>query len=191
MHLRALLTPDDLTRFLAELTPVRFEFAPEEERERYLVLEPPTSVTLVPDAGLRVETSAWIRWSLSVFTVPIALPQVTVLLRPSIEKSPALDCGCLAFRVEVESMDVANLPAFLDKALMQKVNDELAHHPLAWDFGKTLSHTFALGKNLPPVDAIALQVDSGEVHVGEDGMSLAVSIGARVVRDPNRPADPR
>lgn len=190
MHLRAQLSLDDLTRFVAEFSPVRFDFAAENARERYLLLEPPTSVTLVADAGVRIVTSAWIRWSLSVFTVPIALPHVTVLLRPSIAKSPTLKRGCLVFHLEIETMDVAKLPAFVDHALMQRLNEELAHHPLVWDFGKTLGHTFELPRNIPPVEAISLQVHWGELRVGEDGLFLDVSIDAGVVRDPKRPANP-
>jgi hypothetical protein len=86
----------------------------------------------------------------------------------------------LAFKLRLDQVDFSLLPAFLDKTVVDHINQELEakHVELAWDFSKTLSHVFELPPEFASVSGIELKVAWGKVRTTVDTLVLAISFHA-------------
>lgn len=178
MWVEAILSETDLVALVAEFTPVRILLA----KDGDFSVGEASSVTLVPDLGLRFTCKAKLHWPVLGIPVPITLHSLTAVLVPTISKRP--NGNVLVFKLQVEHADFAAMPTFIDSRITDKINKELATEQaeLAWDFTKTLTHAFALPGTLQPLDAFALQVAWGEVRVTAEAMVLAVSFHPHITR---------
>lgn len=183
MWVEAILTKDDLSLVIAELCPVTLALGDGAPGEQYLTLLNPTDVSLVPERGLRVTCEAEVRWPVLGVEVPVRVASITLLL--SVVLTPDLGEEVLAFKPELEAMDLSWVPSVVDAAIVEKINQELSRKQveLTWHFTKTLSHLFALPRLLSPVNALDVRVAWGKVRVSEEAMVMAVSLHTHVLRE--------
>jgi hypothetical protein len=178
MWLEAIVPKDDLTHLAAELLPLTVHL----DNDGELFFHDPTEVALVADVGLRLVCAVRLRWSVLGISVPITVRSVSVLLRP--EVIAAGDGAKIAFKLEIDHLDVAGLPAGIDAGIVHLVNRELdaKHVDLSWGYAATLSHVFDLPDMLRPSEKLELAVDGARVKATEDALGLAIQFKARVHR---------
>lgn len=174
MWLQALLTPLDLERVIAEVTPVQIALDPEDP-QRYLWLDRPREVEMLGEDGLRVATSARLQWDLVGIKLPLTLRRVSVLLTPSITQREGRDV--LAFSARIEEADLAAVPALIEHSLIGKINEALSaeHAQVSWDFTNTLDFTFHLPDRMLPPRTVRLFARWGAVRMTEEGVAVAAS----------------
>jgi hypothetical protein len=174
MWIEAIITKEDFTNVLGQLLPVKIHLDDDDSTDRWLYLDRPTEIELVPEKGLRVACPAEIMWSVSVVNVPIKLHTLQVLLRPEIVTKQRGDI--LVFDITLEEADIKGLPALVDHTVMKAVNEALARKELAWDFTKTLTNTVDMPKLLDPIDSLTIHPAWGKRRVDAEAMVLVLSI---------------
>jgi hypothetical protein len=190
MWIETILSREDLTQLLEELLPAKIRLGGAND-DAWLALYDLSEVTLVPNTGLRVTCKAKLRWEIVSIGVPVTLHTLTVLLRPSIAKRDSGDV--LAFGVEIEHADLANVPDFLDAKITDRVNRELAkkRDEMAWDFSASLAHIVALPPIVDPIEAIDVKVAWGKLRIDADALVLAVSFHVHLLREGGRALVPK
>jgi hypothetical protein len=181
MFLEALLTRVDLELLLSEALPLTIHLG-DPAANHSIVLSDLGAVTLVPDVGLRVHCKVRVHWPVVGIEVPIVVPSLGVLMKPTIKPGPHGDV--LAFDLSVEDVDVTGVPSMLDGTITGTINAKLAEHPLdlAWDFSDLLGHILRLPAMLEPLDAFAIRASWGKVRVTSDAFVLAVSLHTALLR---------
>jgi hypothetical protein len=151
-----------------------------EEADRHIEVTGVRDLSLVPERGLRLTCQADVRWPVLGIELPIRLETLTALLTPAVT-GPG---DTLSFSLHIEDLDLATVPAVLDRTIADKLNVELAKHDvdLAWKFARTLSHRFEFPSSLEPVDGLDLRVRWGKVRVTGEAMVMAVSFQPSVMR---------
>lgn len=183
MWVEAVLLGDDLDRLLAQFAPLTIPIG-----AGHLLLSDPAPCVPVPDVGLRVVCKALVHWPVLGMAVPITVHSLTMLVRPEVVAGAS---GCvLVFKLEVEAMDLAAVPAVLAPRITGMVNDELARRQveLSWGFANALTHSFHLPESMQPLDSLDLTVRAGRVMIRSDGIGLAVQLDSAVQRHAQRRA---
>jgi len=178
MHLTAHLTVADLSRALAQLTPLKVSLDATNDH-RFLALGTPEKVELTPH-GLRIVTDAQLQWDLIGLRVPVSMTHVSVLLSPTvIEQDGQL---VLLLGVTIEAADLSAIPSFLEGVLIDRVNDALARRDasIVWRFMETLDFTFKLPQQVRPRYRVRLFASAGSVHLSERLLELRVDWGLDV-----------
>ena len=142
---------------------------------RFLGLDRPTSIEMVGNQGVRIVTSARLQWDVIGIPLPLTLRSVSLILTPSIAKRDGKDA--LAFSAQIESIDLAAVPALIEVPLVAKVNEALAadHAQLAWQFTDTLDFTFELPETMAPARSVRLFARWGAVRTSEEGVAVAAA----------------
>jgi hypothetical protein len=189
MWVEAILSKNNVISLVGDFLPLSIHLGENPDDGHYLELFEPREVSLVEGRGLRMTCGARIRWPILGIDVPVTVESVTLLLCPSVPEPP--DQDELIFKLTVEGIDFAWVPAGIDDRIAEKINHELAkkHALLSWRFGDTLSHVFKLPRFLPPLDAVALDVAWGQVRVTSEAMVIAVSFHSRVLRAGAEPSE--
>lgn len=181
MWLQATFTREDIATFLDAFFPLRVVL---EGGKRKLFLGKPDAVELVPGRGLRVVAHGRVLWPVLGVTVPVSVPAVRILLEPRIEtrEDPSGTHDVLAFHLQVEDLDVKNVPGVVETPVVNLINADLEKNGavFAWKFTDTLSFKFPLPQSLAPANAIELAAKWGEARIAEEGLTLAVSFRADV-----------
>jgi len=182
MWVEAILSKDDVTAVIIDLCPLTIHLGQDPSDEHYIRLSNPRDVSIVEDRGLRFTCNAEIRWPVLGIDVPIGVESITMTLSPTV----APDAGehVLAFRPQIENIDLSWIPEMFDQRIADKINHELEkkHVELSWRFAETLSHRFGLPSFLLPIAALDVEVAWGKVRVTSEAMVMAVSFHTRVVR---------
>lgn len=186
MWLQATITKDDLKRYLDELLPLRIDLDTAGKGDgRAIDLERPRRLEMVPDTGIRIETSAQLVWPVAGIHVPANVRSIQVLLSPRIdsEGDPAL-----GFAVEIEKLDVSLLPGVVESAIKDVVNGELARPGLlpTWKFTRTLDFNFDVPSAMGFAGKMHLFASWADLKVTTEGLTLAMSFRAGVIRDSAR-----
>src|SRR3712207_1177324 len=129
MWIEAIITKDDLAAAVAQLTPLKIHFDDDEKTNRWLFLDKPASMELVPEKGLRLACPAEIMWSIVSVNVPVKIHTLQVLLRPEIVAKPT--GHILQFVLEIEEADFKNIPGFMDHGIVKGINAALEAKELA------------------------------------------------------------
>jgi hypothetical protein len=102
---------------------------------------------------------------------------------------PAVEAGLegrgprLTFKLQVDRTGVSSLPAMFDDRVTSLLNQALVrnHLDVAWGFGATLSHVFALPAAVTSAAALQLNAVAGHVTVTEGALAFAVDFTSDVV----------
>jgi len=183
MWLEAIITHEDLVNIVGQLLPVKIYLHQEGEemdKDRWLLLQPATEVTLVADEGLRVTCPAELSWSIAGVSPTMKLDKLRVLLSPEVVENT--HGYALEFHIKVEQADFHRLPDFVDAKIADAVNAALATKKLPWHFGEMLTRTVPLGKMFEPLEALKIDVSWGEERVKTDVLGLAISFKLTFVR---------
>jgi hypothetical protein len=178
MWLEAILTTGDLQDTLQQFSPLEIRLGDSGK----LLLASPTRVSLSAGEGMAVVCEATLHWPVLGIDLPVHMHGLSVLVRPSVRPAPDGTCDVLAFTLQVDRAGVSILPHIIDDKVTSMLNEELAkkHVELAWNFGATLSHVFALPDALASAGAIALKVGGGTVKVTDHAIGFAVNFTAEV-----------
>jgi hypothetical protein len=186
MWLEAILTKDDLRDVFEQFAPLEIRLG---ESGR-LILESPSEVSMNPGSGVGVVCDATLHWPVLGVDLPVRMRGLTVLLHPTIQPRPDGRCGALVFTLQIDHTGVSLLPAVFDARVTSLVNRELAerHAALEWNFGKTLSHVFALPAALVSAGTLSLKVHAGSVKTTSEALGFAVGFLAEVQPRARAPA---
>lgn len=183
MQLCAIVTKDDLTSVIEQLTPLRVAVRP----RRVITLGRPTKVELVAGAGLRVRGDARFTWDVGGLTIPVTLRSWQVMLVPVFAPAPARPGGhILAFDPVLEELDLKNVPMlFLDGRIAEAIKTGLAAQrgKLAWDFEAQLGISRALPDRISPAGEACLVPTGGNVTVTATEMRLDLSFALQIRRE--------
>jgi hypothetical protein len=179
MQLCAVITKDDLTSVIEQITPLRATVRP----RRVITLGRPTNVELVAGKGLRVSGEARFTWDAYGLPIPVTLRHWQVMLVPSFVSRQGRHL--LAFDPVLEGLDFKNVPMFLDERIVEGIKAGLEKHKgkLAWDFEKHLSIARPLPSSLAPSGDWSLGPTSGNVTVTADELRLTLNFALRVTRE--------
>lgn len=178
MRLHASLPRAEVQALLSELLPLKVLLGDDDDEDRTLVLRDAREVSFSPGQGIRMACKADIRWSVLGFAVPVHLRSLSVMLAPRIAER---DGGAaLVFEVSIEHADLAGVPAVVDAHLVERVNQALDERQveLAWNFTRTLTHSFELPALLASVRSFNLGVAGSSVEVHPDALQLEVELRA-------------
>jgi hypothetical protein len=178
MWVEAILTQEDLREFVEHLVPVTFRLGEQAD----LCLDAPFVVSLTPEKGISVACHGKLRWPLFGVHVPATLDSLVLLVRPAVEAREA--SHTLVFKLQIETAAVAFLPGVVSRHLVSRVNEELAkkHLELGWNFGKTLTHVFALPPSIESAEALMVEVTNGTAKITETAVGFAVAFKTSVRR---------
>jgi hypothetical protein len=180
MLLQATIGLDDLTDMIERLTPLEIRLGDPEGKERTLVVERPSAVTLVPDRGLRIETVARLRWAVAGVVVPITVQAARILLVPEIVRREERDV--LRFSLVLERADLRHVPAFLDAKIEDEVNEALLADDArpTWAFLDMLSFRIGLPARLHSAESASLEAHWGALNVSATAVVFTVSYDSSV-----------
>jgi hypothetical protein len=189
MWLQALFTADDLFRALSRVTPARLSLD-KHEPDRYLWVSRPERVRVVP-GSIVLDARAQISWGVLGLNVPLTLRSVSISLNPVVREIRGEQV--LSFRLQVADADLSGVPAFLERTLVDRVNDALraSDTKLAWRFLETLDFKF----KLPVIEAqreVSLYARGATAEVTDAGLMLTVEWGldTELVKPEKAPAPP-
>ena len=180
MLIQVSLALDDLTLALSRLTPLEIDLREEGGPERLLFIEPAAHVELVPDRGLRIATSARLRWTIAGVVIPVTVSSARLLLLP--ELVTVKDRDALAFSFFLEEADLKHVPAFLDEKVVDQVNDALRKTDArpVWQFLDTLSIGFDMPPTIrPPSPRFELSPQWGALKITDQEIVFSVSFHSK------------
>jgi hypothetical protein len=184
MLLHATLGLDDLTDAMNRLTPLEIRLGDLEGKERTLFVERPDRVTLVPDRGLRIETTARLRWTIAGVVIPVTVQAAQLLVIPEIVRRDERDL--LRLSLLLESADLRHVPAFVDAKVVDEVNEALRAEDarLTWHFLDTLTFRIGLPARLRSAEALELVARWGAMDIRETAVVFTVSYVSAVDAGP-------
>lgn len=186
MKLCAVITKDDLSSVIEQITPLRVALRPRRE----ITLGRPTNVELVAGAGLRIRGDARFTWDVGGITIPVTLRAWQIMLVPSFV---ARGSGhVLAFDPVLEDLDFKALPMFLDGRIADAVKSglEAQRGRLAWDFERHLSVIQALPSAISPAGAVKIAPTGGNVTITNSELRLTLDFALSVAVRPEADAAP-
>lgn len=174
MDITATLQPDEFRDFLGDLFPCELRLDPDDDRKR-LYLEAPRDLLFEPDERVvRVSTGGRVCWPVPVVGDGFGLKRVDVDLIPRVVRRAELPH--LEIRFALRELDVRYVPAFVDEALLRRVNHALRKLDVRadWAFCDTLTNRVELPEYPFPPTALAMFVTSGSVQIHRDRIELSV-----------------
>jgi len=190
MKLEIRLSRQALTDLLFEFTPLRIHLTRTDEDLRWVELERPEFIEMVPGRGLRIGTHGRLRYTLAGVGVPLKIRRIVLLLEPKVLRA-AGDPLSLAFELRIEQADLELVPGLIDHVLSARINDVLCAErtPLSWIFGKTLTRSVALPERIEPLSRLDLTARDAQVTSDEQGVTFTIDLTAHLARTKARPDD--
>jgi hypothetical protein len=187
MEIEVVLTRDTVERLIREFSPIRIHMTPTDEDRRWVELDEPQEVTLVPERGVRVICAGRVRYEVLGLKPSITLRNIQVLLEPRVVGGPR--GSQLEFEINIEEADLVHVPGLVDDAIVHAVNAALTPQDthMIVDFATLLTHTFAMPERLEPLKSFRLEVLGGSVHVDAEVLRFRVRLRAELERYKPRP----
>jgi hypothetical protein len=190
MDIDVVLSTEEIAALLKEATPVRIHLTERDEDRRWVELERPTEVSLVPNLGVRIVSSGRIRYELAGIKLPFSIRRLQLLCEPRVV-SGAGGQERLDFKLSVEQADLENVPSLADRALVTAVNDALAPARLGmfWNFGRMLYKSLRMPERYEPLNQFNVRAPAGQVIVGATELRFRLQLGLGFSRNRARPGD--
>lgn len=188
MQIDVVLSAEQIIALLREATPVRIHLTEKDEDARWVELEPPTQVTLVPDLGVRIVSSGRIRYELAGIQLPFSIRRVQLLFEPKLVPV-AGQPERIDFKLSLEEADLENIPGVAERMLVTAVNELLAPERLGtvWNFGRMLDKSLLLPERYEPLNQFLLRAPTGRVTITAQELRVQLQIGLGVSRNRARP----
>lgn len=191
MHVELALTLQNVRELLLSFAPIRIHFTERDEDRRWIELDTPSEISLVPGRGVRAVCSGRVRYEVvSGLKVPLAIRRLQVVLEPQVVAlNPTRQR--LEFRLIIEAGDLENVPGVVDRAIVSKAGEALtpqATH-MYWDFTDTFAQSIAMPERLEPLDRLALSSSGAEVTVTETSLRVRFEVNAVLSRTKPTPTD--
>ncbi len=184
MRIEITLGLDEIVRALEQATPLRIHFGDDDET-RWVELERPSQVSLVPDRGLRIVADGRLRYELAGVKLPFAIRRAQLLLEPVIARI-AGGHERLDFKISVEHVDLEHVPDVAERVLERVVNDALAALDLHWGFGRALDLTIGIPARFEPLDELLVKPAASQVTVTSSELRLSLNAGIDLTRSRER-----
>lgn len=180
MRIEAVVTKDELASIVSSLTPLKITI--DERRGRAVTLGRPSTISLVPNQGIRIRGDARVQWDTLGVSIPVTLQAWQVLLIPRVISRGRSQV--LSLDPVVEELDLKGVPSLFDGKIASAIRDGIAQNRgrLAWDFARTLSSRLPMPSRVAPVRAFEIMAIDGGVSVTETELRLAIRFGTRVER---------
>jgi hypothetical protein len=190
MDIDVVLGIKDIVGLLREATPLRIHLTDGDEDRRWVELEQPTEISLVPNLGIRLVSSGRIRYEIAGIQLPFVIRRLQLLLQPVVVAAGGTH-ERLDFKLGVEQADLENVPALADRVLVSAVNDALSPERLGmfWSFGRTLERALHLPERFEPLHQFLLQNPAGQVTITDTEVRLRLRLGLACSRSKARPGD--
>jgi hypothetical protein len=187
MILQATLGLDDLTDAMQRFTPLEMRLGDLDSKDRTLFVDRPNRVTLVPDRGLRIDTTAHLTWTIAGVIVPVTVQAAQIILLPEIAQKDGRDV--LRFQLLLESADLKHVPAFIEAKVVDQVNEALRADDArpTWRFLDTLSFIVGLPKRLKSARAFELEAKWGAMNITDSAIVFNVSYHSAVTVTEKKP----
>jgi hypothetical protein len=149
---------------------------------RWIRIDPARHLRIGGDGGVRVVTSGALRWPLGPVPITLTVQHLVLTLWPVLVGTGW--ASRVLFRPVIETADLQNVPALLDRGLVGLVNRALDTRAdrLAWDLGRTLALRFALPETLLPLEAASVDVETACLRLVGDVFELSVSLSMHISR---------
>lgn len=184
------LTLDEISALLREATPLRIHLTEKDEDRRWVELESPTEVTLVPHVGLRAVSSGRIRYEVAGIKLPVSIRRIQILLEPEVVP-PGAGHQRLDFKLRVEAADLELIPELGERVLINVVNEALAPARLGMSvpFARLLERRVSLPERFEPLEQLRLGAALGAVQVTELELRFQLQLALGFTRNKERPTD--
>ncbi|MEO8212068.1 MAG: hypothetical protein ABI560_02700 [Myxococcales bacterium] len=188
MKVTARLDEANVREILGDLLPVTLALDEDGGGARWIRIDPARAIDFVADDGLRVEVGGHLQWKTAGVPLPLTIKSAHLLLRPAVAEDE--DGGHLVFHPSLETMDLKNIPGFLDSGIANLINKRLAGEGdrLSWRFARTLRASVPIGQGLAEIASFELSAGSGGVQITNDALLFTVDLGMRFTRTAPPPA---
>ena len=188
MEVDVTLSLGEIKRLLDEVAPIRIHLTERDEDRRFVELERPREVSMVPGEGVRIVTDGRVRHELAGVGLPFEVRRVQVLFVPRVVQGHhghRLDFG---FRVE--EADLENLPGLVENVVIAKVNPLLQADRLgsSWEIGKTVAVSLVMPERFEPLDRLLLGARAATLSITHDSLILRLSLELQITRSAPRPS---
>jgi hypothetical protein len=175
IHLRARLEEAGLSAILDELLPVTI-LLDDGPDGRWVRIDPTHHVDFIASEGVRLVTSGRIRWVTAGVPIEVTLHSVQLMLHPQIVADS--EGHKLVFRASLESADLKNVPALLDRGIVALVNRQLdsRRDQMNWNFEKSLGFAVPLPPALQGVSMLQLGAGGATIEISADHIELALPV---------------
>jgi hypothetical protein len=189
MEIDISLPQSEVVALLAEAAPLRIHLTEGDEDRRFVELEPPSEVSFVAGRGVRLVTRGRVRHELAGVGLPFDIRRVQLIFAPEVvlgHHGQRLD-----FRLQVEEVDLENVPGLVEAVVISKVNQALEPEALRmyWELAQTLTLSIALPERFEPLDRFLTTAHSAQMTVTHDSLILRLSLGLSLSRTQARPSD--
>lgn len=188
MEFKTTLHRQDIEQLLREFAPIRIHMTPTDEDRRWIELDVPRHIEMLPRRGVRILTSGRARFTVAGIRFPFRIRTLRAVLEPVVVQG---DQGHrLAFAIDIEAGDLASVPDFIDQTIVQRINRALNPRDtrMVWPFGATLTRSFQMPERLEPLDRFHLRVGDGSVEVDEEKIVFTIDLDAELSRTAERPS---
>lgn len=191
MRLQATLTAKELRQTLHSLLPLRIALDDDAEDQqhgtrRWLDIHELLEDRLVAEEGYMVSTRASITWPERVIFEAFDVRRVDVLLRPQLVSTPS--GRGLSVRLQCAEIDIAWFPDFVDRAIVERINERLrkAGIEFRWDFSETLTFSFTETSAKSNIAELTFDLSTADLQISSDELRLGGPMEVRLDRRPPR-----
>lgn len=177
MHLEALIDLSSITRLVERATPLRVTLS--DEGDRWVELSSPRETTVVEGHGLRIVCDGAFRWTALDVPLSFQIREIRAMVLLDI-----VDDTHLALKLELEAIDLTNVPALVERQLMKKVNSamEPERTGLQWGIRQALSFVKAVPERVATLDDFFLDAGTPTIHFDAECVRLRVPMTPRLTR---------
>lgn len=182
MRVEAHIEHGTLNRLLHEIAPVRIHMTPPGEGNRWLELDEPSPVQPIIGRGVRLNAVGRFRFDMMGIPLSVRIQRISLVLEPRVVERNGTPL--LAFAIDLEEGDLANVPKLFERPMVKRVNRALSpdNTKMVWAFGDTLTQRFLLPSRIEPLDALSVSSSEAEVTVDAKAVHFAFDLALHIER---------
>ena len=177
MHLEATIDLLTIAQLVERATPLRVTLS--DDGERWVELSNPRETSIAPGQGIRIVCDGAFRWT--ALDVPLSF-QIRELRAMALLE--IIGGTHLTLQLELEAIDLTNVPALVERQLMKKVNAAMdpERTGLRWGLRDALSFVKSVPERVSTLDFFFLDAGTPTIHFDESCMRLRVPMTPRLTR---------
>jgi hypothetical protein len=170
----AVLDLETVRELFAELLPLVVDLSDPQHADRFIRIDAPELVEFVAGKGIRVQTSAEVRWTVAGVGVNAKIQTARLLFSPVL----AATGGRVDLHITVEDADLKNVPKLVDRGLVGAVNARLAEKrdAIGWSFARTLSLRLALPSSMEPLEQFMMDARDFAFEIDESALRVSLAL---------------
>lgn len=178
------LAKEELLALLTQATPIRIHMSDPDGPERWVELDRPRELELVPDVGAQLEASGRFRFEAIGIPLEDEIRDIRVTIRPEIDDDET-GMPVILFHLDLDQADLATLPGFLDRGVTKIVDSALRADKthLIVPFGRLFSKESPITPRVQPLAHTRVGVERGSLTILEDKLIFAVDLDVELLRE--------